>query len=73
MLEMLSLTITATFTPRERKKPILESARLKTEIAKQLVRTEYELHCIVETSYFALEGQLQEVSKMLNGWINSLP
>ncbi|MBI2476007.1 MAG: four helix bundle protein [Candidatus Taylorbacteria bacterium] len=73
ILEILSLAIAAAFTPREKKKSILESARLKTEIAKQLIRTEQELHIIAEASYLALEEGLQEISKMLNGWINSLP
>jgi len=73
--EMLSLTIAAAFTPRisEKKKFLLESARLKTEITKQLVRTEYELHIISETSYLSFQEYLQEISKMINGWIGSLP
>lgn len=73
ILEILALVIAAAFTPREKKKPILESARVKTEVAKQLIRTEQELHSITEVSYLALEGQLQEISKEITKWSMSLP
>lgn len=73
ILEILSLAIAAAFTPREKKKPTLESARVKTEIAKQLIRVEQEIHSITEASYFALEGRLQEISKEITKWSMSLP
>ena len=72
-LEMLALAIEAAFTPRAQKKPLLQKLRIKTEVPKQLIRTEHEIAVISETQYIALEEPLVEISKMVNGWIRSVP
>lgn len=67
----MMLAIEAGFTHGVTKKPTLERLRLKTEVAKQLVRTEHELGIITETSYLALGKELVELSKMTARWIQS--
>ncbi|OHA32585.1 MAG: hypothetical protein A3A22_01915 [Candidatus Taylorbacteria bacterium RIFCSPLOWO2_01_FULL_45_34b] len=67
------LAIESTFTRGVAKKPMLEKLRVKTEIAKQLLRTEYELSIITDTLYLDYVSQLVEISKMTTGWIQSLP
>jgi len=69
---MLTLAIEAVFMHGIAKKPTLEKLRIKTEIAKQLVRTEHELGIITDASYLELGGELVEISKMTTRWIQSL-
>lgn len=71
-LNTLELVIAAAFEARENKKSILNSARIKIEILKHLIRTENGLHIIQDNTYLDLETKLQEVSKMVNGWIKYL-
>ncbi|OHA18086.1 MAG: hypothetical protein A2836_01700 [Candidatus Taylorbacteria bacterium RIFCSPHIGHO2_01_FULL_45_63] len=72
-LTLMILAIESTFTRGVAKKPMLEKLRVKTEIAKQLLRTEYELSIITDTLYLDYVSQLVEISKMTTGWIQSLP
>jgi hypothetical protein len=48
----------------------LETLRIKTNVLKNLVRTEYEIKVIDTKTYLRISGQLVEISKMTNGWIN---
>jgi len=71
-LNILELIITAALEARENKKQILNTARIKIEVLKRLIRAENELNIIPAKTYLELELQLQEVSKMTNGWIKYL-
>jgi len=44
--------------------------RIKTNVLKNLVRTEYEIKIIDMKTYLRISEQLVEISKMTNGWIN---
>ncbi len=66
-VEILALAIEAAFTPKAEKKPPLQKLRIKSEVAKHLIRTEYEMAVIADAQYIALETQLVEISKMANG------
>lgn len=68
-LEAWELATSAALTPKEIKLPIIENLRIKIEILKKLVRLESELKIIGDKPYMFLEEQLQEISKMANGWI----
>lgn len=48
----------------------MEKLRIKTNILKNLVRTEYEIDIIDMKTYLRISEQLVEISKMTNGWIN---
>ena len=69
-IEILSLAIESAFSPKNLKLNILEKLRIKTNILKNLVRTEYEIKIIDMRTYIRISGQLVEISKMTNGWIN---
>lgn len=71
-LEIVSLIITAAFEPRNRKLEILCLARIKIELLKRLFRLTYELKIIGVKFYLDFESDLQEMSKMVNGWIKYL-
>ena len=69
-LYLLILVIEAAFAPRESKLKILQSARLRGEVLKNIIRTEHELDVVDERAYLRLSANLIEISKMLNGWIS---
>jgi hypothetical protein len=47
----------------------LNSARIKIETLKRLIRIASELNIINSKRYLELELDLQEISKMANGWL----
>jgi len=67
-LEIIDSTITAALEIRNNKLPILNAARIKIEILKRLIRVTFELKIIENKKYLDLESDLQEISKMTNGW-----
>lgn len=71
-LDIMNLVIEASFEIRNSKFPLLNSARIKIEILKRLFRIAYELDIIEDKKYLDLESDLQEISKMANGWIKYL-
>lgn len=69
-IEILSLAIETAFSKANIKLGVLEKLRIKTNILKNLVRTEYEIDIIDMKTYLRISEQLVEISKMTNGWIN---
>jgi len=68
----MNLIITASFEIKTNKFSLLNSARIKIEILKRLIRIASELNIIENKKYLDLELDLQEISKMTNGWIKYL-
>lgn len=71
-LSLLGNGVEAAFLPRAAKLPHLHQLRREIEIAKRLVRVSFDLKIIEPKQYVAVSGQLQELSKMANGWIKSI-
>lgn len=69
---MLSLSIEAAFQPKQDKVSTLNRLRLKTEVLKNLWRTEQELEIVDEKTYLRIAQATVEISKMTNGWIKSV-
>lgn len=72
MLEIIDLVITAALQSRNTKFPTLNSARIKIEVMKRLIRLAGELDIIKNEKYLELEKDLQEISKDTNNWMQSL-
>ena len=72
IIELLHNLIDTAFKQREYKKSILENQRVNVEILKQLIRLMNELDIIESNPYIYLESKLQEISKMITGWIKYL-
>jgi len=70
VLGLLSFAIEAAFTSSYAKLKNLETARVRLELLKNIVRTEHELEILDQRTYLRLAEGLVEVSKMLNGWIS---
>lgn len=56
----------------ERKLKILQVSSAKLDVLKILLRTARELKMIDTKKYLGLEERIQEVGRMLGGWIRSL-
>lgn len=71
-LEILALSNAAALEAKQNKSVFLNSCRIKTETLKKLIRVTFELNIINQKKYFDLELDLQEISKMANGWLKYL-
>ena len=71
-LELATLVITAAFQGKNQKGATLERARITVELLKRLCRVCHELSIITQKFYLLSELELQEISKMLNGWMRYL-
>lgn len=71
-LEIINLAIQASLENKINKLPPLNSARIKIEILKRLLRITNELNIVEIKRYIDIELSLQEISKMTNGWIKYL-
>lgn len=71
-LEILNSAIAAAVEIKINKLPLLKHARIKIEILKRLFRVVYDLKIIESKKYINIELDLQEISKMTNGWIKYL-
>jgi len=72
VLDTINLIIAASLEIRINKLPILNSTRIEIETLKRLIRICRELNIIDDKIYIILESDLQEISKMANGWIKYL-
>ncbi|EKE11447.1 MAG: hypothetical protein ACD_15C00077G0005 [uncultured bacterium] len=72
LLEIIDLTVTSALQNKNAKLPTLNSARIKIEVMKRLIRLVGELGIIKNEKYLELESNLQEISKDTNNWMRSL-
>ena len=71
-LDITQLIITAALESKNSKLPLLNTIRIKIELMKKLIRITNELNIVPNNKYLELELDLQEISKMTNGWIKYL-
>lgn len=69
ILNIISFLINASLETKIEKITTLKKARIQIETLKQLIRIEYELKIISEKIYLKIQEDLQEISKMTNGWL----
>jgi len=72
ILEVLEVSLTASFELKSNKPALLNFSRIKIEVLKRLFRTMFELEIIEKKKYIELELDLIGISKMTNGWIKYL-
>ena len=71
-LDLLELIISAALQDKNSKLMPLNSARIKIEILKRLIRISNNLKIIENKKYIQIENDLIEISKMISGWIKYL-
>jgi len=73
LLEITTDTRTAEYQSAMDKRLTLEKISRKINSVKILVRLTNSLQIIDEKIYIKMESDLQEIGRMLGGWIRSLP
>ena len=71
-LDLTESLICASRTERKSKLGYLEEAATKLDLLKLLLRLAEDIKSIPTKKYLALSEKLQEIGKMLGGWIRSL-
>lgn len=68
----MDLLISASLETKSNKSRVLSNARTKVEIIKRLIRLTNDLKIVDTKKYIDIESELQEISRMINGWIKYL-
>jgi len=71
-LDVIELTITAGYLPREQKLPALQKISVKLDLLKILLRLSSETKCLDNNKYQQLVSQLFEIGRMLGGWLKTV-
>jgi len=71
-LEILELLFLANSKPDSKKPAVLAEADLKLKVLQTLVRICSDVRAIEKNTYISLEETLEEIGRMLGGWIKSL-
>lgn len=69
VLEIIELINLANIQIKNLREPFLYKASAKCGVLKLLIRLSWDLNLLNHRQYLILEGQLQEISKMIGGWI----
>lgn len=70
-LEILELSLKSIYLPKQEKIPFLKKIDTKTNLLKVLIRLASETKSLDNKKYLILEKMLQEIGKMIGGWIRS--
>lgn len=71
-LDLIELLIEAGYQEKFKKGTILDRAAVKLDLIKLIVRLGQDLKAIPINKYLSLEEKLQEIGRMLGGWIKSV-
>lgn len=71
LLEVLEAIIMASSLTKPEKLPVLKRASTKLDVLKVLFRLAKDLRILDNKKYLVLEEYLQEIGRMLGGWIKA--
>lgn len=71
ILIFMELILYAAGLKKTKKLKILEEASSKLDTLKVLFRIAWEMQMLDNKKYLSLEGKLQEIGRMIGGWIRS--
>jgi len=71
MIDIIEDILLASQTKQAEKVPILERASMKLNLLRVFVRLMKETKIIDGKKYVALQGMIDEIGRMLGGWIKS--
>nr|AQS30099.1 hypothetical protein [uncultured bacterium]AQS30232.1 hypothetical protein [uncultured bacterium] len=71
ILELVECVLTASSTPERSRVEILFRASALLDLVKLQIRLGYEVQALNEKYYLTLQTKLQEIGKMLGGWIKT--
>lgn len=71
-LDVTELILHATALYKTEKLPVLDQASVKLNLLRFLIRLSYDTKAIDGKKYTAIQQQIDEIGRMLGGWIKSL-
>lgn len=71
ILNVLESILLASQSNKTEKLPVLEAASMKLNLLRVLIRLTKDVKAIDNKKYIALEANLDEIGRMLGGWIRS--
>ncbi len=71
-LEVVELLLTAGYLNKGQKMPYLQKAGIKLDILKFFLQISWEIKALDNKKYITLSEQLNEIGKMLGGWIKGI-
>lgn len=71
LLDFMESVIMASQLSKIEKLPILQKASIRLDVLKVLIRLCKDLKVLDNKKYLILESQIQEIGRMLGGWIKA--
>lgn len=71
ILDVLESILFASQSSQAEKLPVLEAASVKLNLLRVLIRLTKDVKAIDNKKYIALETNIDEIGRMLGGWIRS--
>lgn len=71
-LIVLECLIASSYSSRDKKLALLQQATIKLDLLRLFIRLANEVKAIPNKTYIRLQEQLEEIGKMLGGWMRSL-
>ncbi len=68
-LDTLELCLKAAYASRANRSVLLEELDTKVQVLKTLVRLAHEIRALDDAKYLGLQERLQEMGKMVGGWL----
>jgi hypothetical protein len=72
IIELLVITLKSAYLSKDKKLPLLNKIDNRIFILKTLIRLAKETKSLDTKKYIILEEKLQEIGKMLGGWMKSI-
>lgn len=72
LLNLLETIILASNLPKQEKLPVLRTASTKVDVLRILFKLGKDLKVIENKKFVTLDSDINEIGKMLGGWIKSL-
>lgn len=71
ILDTLELALSAAYAPSVERPALLKTLDAKVQLLKTLTRLAHEVRAMDDKKYLALQEKLQEMGKMVGGWLRS--
>lgn len=71
-LDIVSLSARASFSSKLQKPEVLKSMSTNVDLLKIYLRLGFDLRILDQKKYIARQGELQEIGKMLGGWMKQV-
>lgn len=71
-IDTIELLFTASYLSKEQKLPYLQKAGAKIDLLKFFLQIAWELKVVDNNKYILLSRQLDEIGKMVGGWIKGM-